>query len=953
MKIAVVFTICCIFLFILSAPIQAKTEEEYQQEILSLRRHNTQLENQLEQVSTDLKRSTEEVKILQRQLAKMAQEGEQYAKELQETRDSMKQVRSQLEALLEQQTDSSKAVQKQQKIEEQLTQSRQHAEKLEKDLKKLTQEKHELETKLAATSQRPSSEAATQELQAQQSELAQIRDQFKANLVLLHEREQALEQASQEIEALQQEVSLLQILVKQHKDQAQQGEALPGQQSLEQQRISELEAALTDMNTRLVRLTEEKADLETQLGQAGQSELQAANQKVTDLQSEVETLRNWIKQQKEQSEQGKPRVDPDKEAEKRINELETTLAEVNAALLRTVDEKTKLEAQLSAQQPPQDSELAQTQEIQRLEGELRKAADYINALNQETAQLKQQQEDLQSEIQMQMKAAEQQKQQLEEQLANAKAQLQEQGSVPEAAKQRIEELTLELQETKTLLDQQQRYQKEYPLLQQELITLRAQLDTLSQEKEQAERRSQKNREIQMAYDQAQKELDAVASTNLDLKAALQNQEEQKRAQEEKFQEILTRNQSLEQQYQEGRHELDLKERLLQQALTEKAMLEKFIDEKGSPFEELNQKLQQIQAENTELRKQIQELNAMQIRVAEAPQASATSLAALQQQLLTERTLRQQLETRLQQVGQSGSAAATQASAIFPPEVAQRTTGGALTMLGRSPDGSKLAYQESINTIERLWIYNQRTGAFQKITEWQRKSSGETQRTWLSWAYDNEHFLLATGIPGQYALYAGNSSQLFSPPIQLSEQSIHFAWSPTQLQFAYFSESNLIVSAVHGTTLPVQIGHQPGVLGTALAWSPDGTSIAFSCKRGANFDIYTLLFSRDTPLLQTLVASSSDDIHPSWSPDGHHIAFYVRSSQYDTKLAVTPMDKSRSPYIAAHNVSLPSEGGPVWATNTSLLYVGEEYPSASQNFIYSVDIATGQRSAAPLSLLLSR
>jgi hypothetical protein len=76
------------------------------------------------------------------------------------------------------------------------------------------------------------------------------------------------------------------------------------------------------------------------------------------------------------------------------------------------------------------------------------------------------------------------------------------------------------------------------------------------------------------------------------------------------------------------------------------------------------------------------------------------------------------------------------------------------------------------------------------------------------------------IPGQYALYAGNSSQLFSPPIQLSEQSIHFAWSPTQLQFAYFSESNLIVSAVHGTTLPVQIGHQPGFWnspGLVSAW----------------------------------------------------------------------------------------------------------------------------------------
>ncbi len=93
------------------------------------------------------------------------------------------------------------------------------------------------------------------------------------------------------------------------------------------------------------------------------------------------------------------------------------------------------------------------------------------------------------------------------------------------------------------------------------------------------------------------------------------------------------------------------------------------------------------------------------------------------------------------------------------------------------------------------------------------------------------FSLATGIPGQYALYAGNSSQLFNPPIQLSEQSIHFAWSPTQLQFAYFSGSNLIVSAVRGTTLPIQIGHQPGVLGTAWSGLPMAQALRLAVSAG--------------------------------------------------------------------------------------------------------------------------
>jgi hypothetical protein len=129
-------------------------------------------------------------------------------------------------------------------------------------------------------------------------------------------------------------------------------------------------------------------------------------------------------------------------------------------------------------------------------------------------------------------------------------------------------------------------------------------------------------------------------------------------------------------------------------------------------------------------------------------------------------------------------------------------------------------------------------------------------------------------------------------------------------------------------------------------------LAFSVKRGSGFDIFTLALSQKQPLLQTLVSSSSDDIHPSWSPDGKYIAFYVRSEKYDTKIAVTPVNRSRQPYVVAHNTSLPAFGGPQWLTNTEILYVGEEHLSVSQNSIYTVDIVTGRRTSAPMSVLLS-
>jgi len=60
-----------------------------------------------------------------------------------------------------------------------------------------------------------------------------------------------------------------------------------------------------------------------------------------------------------------------------------------------------------------------------------------------------------------------------------------------------------------------------------------------------------------------------------------------------------------------------------------------------------------------------------------------------------------------------------------------------------------------------------------------------------------------------------------------------------------------------------------------AWSPDGTTIAFSSRRAGTFDIYVM--NADGTETRALTSTKEDDSHPTWSPDGSQIAFARRGS----------------------------------------------------------------------------
>ncbi len=55
-----------------------------------------------------------------------------------------------------------------------------------------------------------------------------------------------------------------------------------------------------------------------------------------------------------------------------------------------------------------------------------------------------------------------------------------------------------------------------------------------------------------------------------------------------------------------------------------------------------------------------------------------------------------------------------------------------------------------------------------------------------------------------------------------------------------------------------------------AWSPDGTLLAFSSRRGRSFDLYTM--RPDGTETRQVSSTKENDGHPTWSPDGDSIAF---------------------------------------------------------------------------------
>ena len=87
-----------------------------------------------------------------------------------------------------------------------------------------------------------------------------------------------------------------------------------------------------------------------------------------------------------------------------------------------------------------------------------------------------------------------------------------------------------------------------------------------------------------------------------------------------------------------------------------------------------------------------------------------------------------------------------------------------------------------------------------------------------------------------------------------------------------------------------------------AWSPDGSTIAFSSRRSGTFDLYVM--SSDGTGAEHLTSGPENDSHPSWSPDARRLTF-----QRDGGIYVLTTADMRARRVSEKTVE---EGEPAWS-----------------------------------------
>jgi TolB protein len=173
----------------------------------------------------------------------------------------------------------------------------------------------------------------------------------------------------------------------------------------------------------------------------------------------------------------------------------------------------------------------------------------------------------------------------------------------------------------------------------------------------------------------------------------------------------------------------------------------------------------------------------------------------------------------------------------------------------------------------------------------------------------------------------------SPEIKLTNDdlSVRPVWSPDGAKVAFIREGKsggIFVMDADGTNLR-RITQGPEGIGT-LAWSPDGKYMAYEVRSVRNLNQTSIVLDRQIYLVNLegdarpyLLAS--DGALPSWSPDGHQIAFTsIRRTGPDkwaTSVSVVSVNAGSAPHMLIDNARSLS-----WAPDGQhILYVATASP----------------------------
>ncbi len=175
----------------------------------------------------------------------------------------------------------------------------------------------------------------------------------------------------------------------------------------------------------------------------------------------------------------------------------------------------------------------------------------------------------------------------------------------------------------------------------------------------------------------------------------------------------------------------------------------------------------------------------------------------------------------------------------------------------------------------------------------------------AWSSDGTRIAYIDRLPlsNRYEIFSihvdgTNKSQLTNN----HDQETALSWSPDDRYIAYTYFNSNVPSQQRIATVEVANGAETTIYNAAgtvndVAWSPDGTRIAFDMSKRGRTDIYTV--KPDGSALTRLTSASWQNILPRWSPDGSMISYSARDVDGYYQLYVMNADGS-APYLVVWN-----------------------------------------------------